>query len=691
MPQHVACDKRLVCSHSDQDMRLFSVVNTFQAARSHLSRGHSTMEEKITKQMPEVGSSAKFKYSDCPIKSRTEIRILNLLPPTEANPDALHCTLSVAKLEENPLYEAISYVWGPPIFPERLYLPSGYLGITTNLAAALRRFRYPDRQRQLWADAVCINQQDDNEKGHQVRLMSQLYRNTQRALAWLGEEHSKADALFGTLERMAADHQLFEINRDDSLFEIFQKLSIFAPEDEADSEIPFLVYLISSSIITLLQLPWFGRLWIIQEAVLPSKVQVFWGCGTLDLDTLILSMKVYLTLARKSSTFEFSEVWVPLILLSDLRENFHEILSGNGGNKTRLVEDNLFDIVANFSRSKSCYNDMDRIFGLLGLRSIEDTAFEISYEGTVESVYFNFALKALESVDPGIIFGKAFGLHNRTDHLHQNISNRLPSWVPDWRCAEPESMERFNIERFQSATSLPKSFSYDKENLPFIGIRGVRVGTIVNDLSTIFPNRDDLHSLREIWKSHPAELINLRDFLFKHLPTDTSLATEDVTKTFVGTILSDMAFLRSLQRDTREVIVLEGLYAWWLCFENAHAKNTDSSNLSVDLETLMAPRKDEWRGGNFIITRSGSMGVGPLPTRIGDVVAIFDGFDKPLVLRPVFPDQPSRPPVYSPYKEQVFVPDEQWELVGECYLHGFMDNEVAEPRWRAQSETFWIT
>ncbi|CCD44143.1 predicted protein [Botrytis cinerea T4] len=64
--------------------------------------------------MPEVESSIKFRYSDCSIKSRTEIRILNLLPPTDANPDALHCTLSVANSRKSLYAELyrIQHIWG---------------------------------------------------------------------------------------------------------------------------------------------------------------------------------------------------------------------------------------------------------------------------------------------------------------------------------------------------------------------------------------------------------------------------------------------------------------------------------------------------------------------------------------------------------------------------------------------------
>lgn len=40
--------------------------------------------------------------------------------------------------------------------------------------------------------------------------------------------------------------------------------------------------------------------------------------------------------------------------------------------------------------------------------------------------------------------------------------------------------------------------------------------------------------------------------------------------------------------------------------------------------------------------------------------------------------------------EERFSPDEQYELVGECYVHGLMNNEVVAPEWRAKERMFWI-
>lgn len=134
-----------------------------------------------------VSSNEKLSsYAKYVIDPKNEIRILNLLPAASIS-DTLHCTLLIVKLEDKPQYEALSYAWGKPIFLERIYLLSGYLAITSNLASALRHLRYTDRPRPLWADAICINQQDDIEKGHQVGLMAQVYQHASCGIVWLGD------------------------------------------------------------------------------------------------------------------------------------------------------------------------------------------------------------------------------------------------------------------------------------------------------------------------------------------------------------------------------------------------------------------------------------------------------------------------------------------------------------------------
>ncbi|EMD89463.1 hypothetical protein COCC4DRAFT_207431 [Bipolaris maydis ATCC 48331] len=106
-------------------------------------------------------------------------------------------------------YEAISYVWGDPQKRRNITIDGETLSVTENLHGALTAFRHrpvagnseerdvgkapAQRQpvRRLWVDAVCINQDDLQERLSQVKLMSFIYAGASRVLSWLGWETSE--------------------------------------------------------------------------------------------------------------------------------------------------------------------------------------------------------------------------------------------------------------------------------------------------------------------------------------------------------------------------------------------------------------------------------------------------------------------------------------------------------------------
>jgi hypothetical protein len=84
-------------------------------------------------------------------------------------------------------YEAVSYCWGEDPSRASIKVNGVDFRVTASLAGALRRFRYLSRPRYLWADALCINQMDDEEKSAQVRSMLEIFRQARGVLVWLGE------------------------------------------------------------------------------------------------------------------------------------------------------------------------------------------------------------------------------------------------------------------------------------------------------------------------------------------------------------------------------------------------------------------------------------------------------------------------------------------------------------------------
>lgn len=114
-------------------------------------------------------------------------RILDLHPGRHDDPIA--CYLRNQNLEASKnKYEAISYVWRGPAQKTDVVCNGVRVAITYNLASALRNFRTPDESRNSWADALCINPRDDQEKSSQVTRMRQIYTNAFRVLVWLGPD-----------------------------------------------------------------------------------------------------------------------------------------------------------------------------------------------------------------------------------------------------------------------------------------------------------------------------------------------------------------------------------------------------------------------------------------------------------------------------------------------------------------------
>lgn len=106
----------------------------------------------------------KFQYQSLP--SGHHICVL-ILEPDEGD-EVLQGHVETVDLMQTPepLFEAISYVWGSNIKSHTIQIARSTFFITASLDVALRQTRLRNKQRALWVDALCINQGDNVEKGH---------------------------------------------------------------------------------------------------------------------------------------------------------------------------------------------------------------------------------------------------------------------------------------------------------------------------------------------------------------------------------------------------------------------------------------------------------------------------------------------------------------------------------------------
>jgi hypothetical protein len=147
-----------------------------------------------------VHESHDYEYAQ--LAHTDSIRLIELLPGSTASPLACHI-LDVHK-NDAPEYEALSYAWGEPTMSSTVYEVASHatLHITSNLSQALHAIRFEHTPRVLWIDAICINQSDLGEKGHQVALMGQIYRNAQRVVVWLGRPRIAPNRLQSLLKKL---------------------------------------------------------------------------------------------------------------------------------------------------------------------------------------------------------------------------------------------------------------------------------------------------------------------------------------------------------------------------------------------------------------------------------------------------------------------------------------------------------
>jgi hypothetical protein len=176
-------------------------------------------------------------------------------------------------------YEALSYAWGEERSPTPVVVKSygserSFIEVTQNLATALIYLRHKSEARVLWIDALCINQEDIEERSSQVARMTDVYRLAHRVVVWLGpeSEEDRSSKALSTLRDIG------------SQIEIDWNLSVMRATNQGDS--PLAGNTISlrldqnsrSSLLMVINRPWFERLWVQQEIALANENAVL-ICG----------------------------------------------------------------------------------------------------------------------------------------------------------------------------------------------------------------------------------------------------------------------------------------------------------------------------------------------------------------------------------------------------------------------------
>ncbi|EXM14283.1 hypothetical protein FoTM2_013554 [Fusarium oxysporum f. sp. vasinfectum] len=196
------------------------------------------------------------------------IRLLRLMPHREERAP-IQCQLFDYPLlnsgKGTHLYEALSYTWGSSKNPQSIRIDNGYILVTPNLHVALKRLRDCSLERIVWVDAICINQNDKEEKGQQVQSMVEIYAKASRVVVWLEEATADSGKVYGGATT----------DSDGAL----EKLSVVAhvqPTKSLDDETN------QQAMGLLLQRSWLQRIWVLQEVAAARHVLIM--CHSADID-----------------------------------------------------------------------------------------------------------------------------------------------------------------------------------------------------------------------------------------------------------------------------------------------------------------------------------------------------------------------------------------------------------------------
>ncbi|KAK2596237.1 hypothetical protein QQS21_006329 [Conoideocrella luteorostrata] len=187
----------------------------------------------------------KFRYKPLdPVK--LEIRVLELAP---GKPNSrIFGKLIHLSLLDSPNFDALSYMWGPPKPSYKISINGdNSFQVGRNLRKALDDLRLPDRPRIIWTDAVCINQSDNAEKEHQVKLMRRVYSSAETVCAWIDHNVHPSLPVFEDLRQLGKGVEI---------------------SDFADEAFWY-------PVADIFRNPYWRRLWIQQELILAKHIQIY--------------------------------------------------------------------------------------------------------------------------------------------------------------------------------------------------------------------------------------------------------------------------------------------------------------------------------------------------------------------------------------------------------------------------------
>ena len=346
-------------------------------------------------------------------REKDQIRIFVLSPGSGEEP--LRGTLVTNHVSSAPSYEAISYAWGDSTLSAGVICDDRALKVTESARSALTCLRLPDRQRRLWIDGICINQEDSGERGHQVKLMKAVYSNAEQVLVWLGDGGQTSAVAVAIFERLARESKDFgKSNEPADLERLFSSVT----------DLPLAIIAVEK----LLQGPWVRRLWVVQEVQLASSVIFFYGSCMFSPSTLALAVGCLQRAYAATLASHGDELgpWGNILSMTLTHWAWLLYFSHDTGYSDRYALGKLL-----FQTSLHlCSDTLDRLYAILGLlEPLFVRTVSVDYDSPPSTVLRTFLLTEIQrSKSLDILTYR----DPRSRLTEMRMESRGPSWLFDW-------------------------------------------------------------------------------------------------------------------------------------------------------------------------------------------------------------------------------------------------------------------
>lgn len=273
-------------------------------------------------------------YTHSPVR-HGGFRIFILQPGGPDDPVSLRMSTS---REYSGSYNAISWAWKYPIEISSVYINGRPFDIPIELYSMLVAVRSPVHESAFWADAICIDMEDIEERCNMIKLVRVIYTKASRVCIWLGDEDFTSKSGIDFIQRCSSIDDLDDVVRGDRYTNLW------------------------NAVLSLMGRRWFSRTWVIQEIAVARKATMFCGSDSVTWN----EFEACVALLKKRSLLYPQTYQIETLPACQLVSIVRQVFDRNDKEEIIAPRLSLQTLVTRLS-SFQATDDRDRIYSLVGI------------------------------------------------------------------------------------------------------------------------------------------------------------------------------------------------------------------------------------------------------------------------------------------------------------------------------------